>query len=113
MLRRRKSNKKAENEGKIVEGEEEEEEGVELDKRFGFSKELKSKLEVKEEVGRGHFGYTCSAKFKKGEFKDQQVAVKVIPKSKVWSSVFILFSKFIPFDNVCNWKCLILSSSFL
>jgi hypothetical protein len=34
-------------------------------------------------VGRGHFGYTCSAKFKKGERKGQQVAVKVIPKSKV------------------------------
>ncbi|TYI99783.1 hypothetical protein E1A91_A13G041400v1 [Gossypium mustelinum] len=89
VLRRRKSNKKAENEGKIVEGDEEEEEGVDLDKRFGFSKELKSKLEVKEEVGRGHFGYTCSAKFKKGEFKDQQVAVKVIPKSKMTTAIAV------------------------
>ncbi|XWS62874.1 hypothetical protein CRYUN_Cryun06bG0048000 [Craigia yunnanensis] len=68
VLRRRKANKKAENDAKIVEGEEdEEEEGVELDKRFGFSKELRSRLELGEEVGRGHFGYTCSAKFKKGE----------------------------------------------
>ena len=43
----------------------------------------KSRLEVGEEVGRGHFGYTCSARFKKGELKGQQVAVKVIPKAKV------------------------------
>jgi len=56
---------------------------ADLDKRFGFSKEFTSRLEVGEEVGRGHFGYTCSARFKKGELKGQQVAVKVIPKSKV------------------------------
>lgn len=60
-----------------------EEGGIELDKRFGFSKEFTSRLEVGEEVGRGHFGYTCSARFKKGELKGQQVAVKVIPKAKV------------------------------
>lgn len=57
-----------------------------MDKRFGFSKEFMSRLEVGEEVGRGHFGYTCSAKFKKGERKGQQVAVKIIPKSKVKTS---------------------------
>ncbi|MCI80944.1 CDPK-related kinase 5-like, partial [Trifolium medium] len=63
---------------------EDSEEGAgDLDKRFGFSKDFSSRLEVGEEVGRGHFGYTCSAKFKKGEFKGQQVAVKVIPKAKV------------------------------
>lgn len=56
---------------------------MDLDKRFGFSKEFTSRLEVGQEVGRGHFGYTCSARFKKGEFKGQQVAVKVIPKTKV------------------------------
>ncbi|XVE49163.1 hypothetical protein DITRI_Ditri01bG0060200 [Diplodiscus trichospermus] len=89
VLRRRKANKKAENEAKIVEGEEDEEEGVELDKRFGFSKELTSRLEVGEEVGRGHFGYTCSAKFKKGEFKGRQVAVKVIPKSKMTTAIAV------------------------
>ncbi|XWS62872.1 hypothetical protein CRYUN_Cryun06bG0048000 [Craigia yunnanensis] len=90
VLRRRKANKKAENDAKIVEGEEdEEEEGVELDKRFGFSKELRSRLELGEEVGRGHFGYTCSAKFKKGEFKGQQVAVKVIPKSKMTTAIAV------------------------
>lgn len=63
--------------------EDEQEAAAELDKRFGFSKDLTSRLEIGEEVGRGHFGYTCSARFKKGEFKGQQVAVKVIPKSKV------------------------------
>ncbi|KAJ6403515.1 hypothetical protein OIU84_015428, partial [Salix udensis] len=65
-----------------AEDDDDNEEAVELDKRFGFSKEFTSRLEVGEEVGRGHFGYTCSAKFKKGERKGQQVAVKVIPKSK-------------------------------
>lgn len=82
VLRRRQS-KKAATDAIPEEGEE----VIELDKRFGFSKELKSKVEVGDEVGRGHFGYTCSAKYKKGEFKDQQVAVKVIPKSKVSSVI--------------------------
>ena len=54
-----------------------------LDKSFGFSKHFGNKFELGDEVGRGHFGYTCVAKFKKGEFKGQQVAVKVIPKAKV------------------------------
>ncbi|KAG6588648.1 CDPK-related protein kinase, partial [Cucurbita argyrosperma subsp. sororia] len=70
--------------------EEGDEEGeIELDKRFGFSKELTSRLEIGEEVGRGHFGYTCSAKFKKGEHKGQQVAVKVIPKAKMTTAIAI------------------------
>ncbi|KAB1207121.1 CDPK-related protein kinase [Morella rubra] len=67
----------------------EDEEEVELDKRFGFSKELTSRFEVGEEVGRGHFGYTCSARFKKGELKGHQVAVKVIPKSKMTTAIAI------------------------
>ncbi|KAF2288393.1 hypothetical protein GH714_007226 [Hevea brasiliensis] len=50
---------------------------------FGFSKQFASHYELGEEVGRGHFGYTCSAKAKKGNMKGQDVAVKVIPKSKV------------------------------
>lgn len=67
-----------------------------LDKRFGFSKNLESKYEMGDEVGRGHFGYTCSAKFKKGELKGQQVAVKVIPKAKVLSlSLSCLFLSFV------------------
>lgn len=79
VLARRHGKKKAAATAAVTEEEEE----ADLDKRFGFSKEFTSRLEVGEEVGRGHFGYTCSARFKKGEFKGQQVAVKVIPKSKV------------------------------
>lgn len=55
-----------------------------LDKSFGFSKHFGNKYELGDEVGRGHFGYTCAAKFKKGDLKGQQVAVKVIPKAKVF-----------------------------
>ncbi|XP_030525107.2 CDPK-related kinase 5-like [Rhodamnia argentea] len=69
--------------------EEEGDDQVELDKRFGFSKELTSRLEVGDEVGRGHFGYTCSARFRKGEFKGQQVAVKVIPKAKMTTAIAV------------------------
>ncbi|KAF8364711.1 hypothetical protein HHK36_033311 [Tetracentron sinense] len=60
-----------------------------LDKRFGFSKHFGNKYELGDEVGRGHFGYTCAAKFKKGELKGQQVAVKVIPKSKMTTAIAI------------------------
>ena len=83
VLARRQGKKAA----AIPEGEGEEEEAAagSLDKSFGFSKQFTSRYEVGEEVGRGHFGYTCSARFKKGEHKGQQVAVKVIPKSKVYS----------------------------
>ncbi|CDY69753.1 BnaCnng65160D [Brassica napus] len=47
------------------------------------------KYEVGEEVGRGHFGYTCAAKFKKGDSKGLQVAVKVIPKAKMTTAIAI------------------------
>ncbi|KAI4386696.1 hypothetical protein MLD38_004606 [Melastoma candidum] len=60
-----------------------EEGGAGLDKSFGFSKNFAGKYEIGEEVGRGHFGYTCCAVSKKGEMKGLQVAVKVIPKAKV------------------------------
>ncbi|XP_004288057.1 PREDICTED: CDPK-related kinase 5 [Fragaria vesca subsp. vesca] len=60
-----------------------------LDKSFGFSKHLSNKYELGEEVGRGHFGYTCKATFKKGELKGQQVAVKVIPKAKMTTAIAI------------------------
>ncbi|KAF8395726.1 hypothetical protein HHK36_019676 [Tetracentron sinense] len=70
----------------------EENEGeVGLDKSFGFSKQFLANYELGEEVGRGHFGYTCSAKAKKGELKGKDVAVKVIPKSKVCLFVFSYF----------------------
>ncbi|CAN8269037.1 unnamed protein product [Cochlearia groenlandica] len=94
VLRRRKVKKEATFTAaaarqKTEEEEEEEREEVGLDKRFGFSKEIKSKLELGEEIGRGHFGYTCFAKFKKGELKDHEVAVKVIPKSKMTTAISI------------------------
>ncbi|KAJ1405221.1 Serine/threonine-protein kinase, active site [Sesbania bispinosa] len=68
------------NEATIPEGSECE---VGLDKSFGFSKHFTAHYELGQEVGRGHFGYTCSAKGKKSSFKGHDVAVKVIPKSKL------------------------------
>ncbi|CAK9164819.1 unnamed protein product [Ilex paraguariensis] len=61
----------------------------ELDKNFGYSKNFTSHYELGEEVGRGHFGYTCSATAKKGSLKGQDVAVKVIPKSKMTTAIAI------------------------
>jgi kinase len=68
------------NEASIPEGGEPE---LGLDKSFGYSKHISAKYELGREVGRGHFGYTCAAKAKKGEHKGEDVAVKVIPKAKV------------------------------
>ncbi|KAL3538898.1 hypothetical protein ACH5RR_002264 [Cinchona calisaya] len=62
---------------------------AELDKSFGFSKQFTSKYEIGGEVGRGHFGYTCSAVAKKGDLKGQNVAVKVIPKEKMTTAIAI------------------------
>lgn len=78
------------NEASIPEGSEVE---LGLDKNFGFSKHFFSKYDLGEEVGRGHFGYTCSARAKKGELKGEEVAVKVIPKAKVGEMLqFSIFS---------------------
>ncbi|GJZ51263.1 CDPK-related kinase 7-like protein [Tanacetum coccineum] len=74
------------NEASIPEGNEFE---VGLDKNFGYSKQLLSHYELGEEVGRGHFGYTCTAKGKKGSMKGHEVAVKVIPKSKMTTVIAI------------------------
>ncbi|KAK2416606.1 CDPK-related kinase [Trifolium repens] len=74
------------NEATIPEGSECE---VGLDKSFGFSKHFVTNFEIEQEVGRGHFGYTCSAKGKKGSFKGHDVAVKVIPKSKMTTAIAI------------------------
>ncbi|XP_027105902.1 CDPK-related kinase 5-like [Coffea arabica] len=63
--------------------------GAELDKSFGFSKQFTSKYEIVKEVGRGHFGYTCSAVAKKGDLKGQKLAVKVIPKNKMTTAIAI------------------------
>ncbi|KAM0850616.1 hypothetical protein ACQ4PT_052957 [Festuca glaucescens] len=54
-----------------------------LDKTFGFGKNFGAKYELGKEVGRGQFGHTCSALLKKGEYKGQTVAVKIISKAKV------------------------------
>ncbi|TQD97656.1 hypothetical protein C1H46_016710 [Malus baccata] len=53
-----------------------------LDKSFGYGKNFGAKYELGKEVGRGHFGHTCSGRGKKGELKDQPVAVKIISKAK-------------------------------
>ncbi|XP_058088695.1 CDPK-related kinase 5-like isoform X1 [Magnolia sinica] len=73
------------NEASIPEGAE----AAGLDKTFGFSKHFGNKYEIGDEVGRGHFGHTCAARFKKGELKGQQVAVKVIPKAKMTTAIAI------------------------
>ncbi|XP_020086107.1 CDPK-related kinase 1-like [Ananas comosus] len=71
----------------IPEGEEA---GLGLDKCFGFSRQLFAMYELGEEVGRGHFGYTCAAKpKKKGELQVEEVAIKVIPKAKMTTVIAI------------------------
>lgn len=85
----------------IPEGNESEEGGGGgLDKSFGFSKNFGNKYELGEEVGRGHFGYTCKAKFKKGELKGQEVAVKVIPKAKVWNFYCCLIFELLELSSI-------------
>ncbi|XP_047318112.1 CDPK-related kinase 7-like [Impatiens glandulifera] len=74
------------NEASIPEGSECD---VGLDKNFGFSKQFINHYELGEEIGRGHFGYTCTAKGKKGSLKGHEVAVKVIPKSKMTTTIAI------------------------
>ena len=102
------------NEASIPEGNECE---VALDKNFGFLKQFVAHYELGEEVGRGHFGYTCSAKGRKGSLKGQDVAVKVIPKSKVCFYVTLLFfhllhvTLFICLSN--DVKCNVIIESFL
>ncbi|CAA7048293.1 unnamed protein product [Microthlaspi erraticum] len=88
-LRRRKAKKESALSAANEIPSQEEEEELGLDKRFGFSKEFHSRVELGDEIGRGHFGYTCSAKFRKGELKGQVVAVKIIPKSKMTTSIAI------------------------
>ncbi|XP_071735156.1 CDPK-related protein kinase-like isoform X1 [Rutidosis leptorrhynchoides] len=60
-----------------------------LNKNFGFSKHIGHKYEIGEEVGKGHFGHTCKARCRKGEFKGQIVAVKIISKSKMTTAIAI------------------------
>ncbi|KAL2893355.1 CDPK-related kinase 3 [Bienertia sinuspersici] len=63
--------------------------GQHLDKTFGYAKNFGAKYELGKEVGRGHFGHTCSATAKKGELKDQVVAVKIISKAKMTTAISI------------------------
>lgn len=60
-----------------------------LDKSFGYGRNFGSKYELGKEVGRGHFGHTCWAKCKKGAFKNQPVAVKIISKAKMTTAISI------------------------
>ncbi|XP_050155415.1 CDPK-related kinase 3-like [Malus sylvestris] len=60
-----------------------------LDKSFGYGKNFGAKYELGKEVGRGHFGHTCSGRGKKGELKDQPVAVKIISKAKMTTAISI------------------------
>ena len=66
-----------------------------LDKSFGYPKNFGAKYELGKEVGRGHFGHTCWAKGKKGELKNQAVAVKIIAKAKVCG----MSLQFVPLQN--------------
>ncbi|KAJ1297007.1 hypothetical protein BS78_01G345500 [Paspalum vaginatum] len=74
------------NEASIPEGGEPD---LGLDKSFGYSKHFAAKYDLGREVGRGHFGFTCSARAKKGELKGEDVAVKVIPKAKMTTAIAI------------------------
>ncbi|KAK3024532.1 hypothetical protein RJ639_043724 [Escallonia herrerae] len=87
VLARRGGSVKPNNARAIPEGQESD--GSGLDKRFGFSKQFAVRYEIEEEMGRGHFGYTCAARSKKGDHKGQQVAVKVIPKTKMTTAIAI------------------------
>ncbi|XP_009366623.2 CDPK-related kinase 3-like [Pyrus x bretschneideri] len=60
-----------------------------LDKSFGYGKNFGAKYELGKEVGRGHFGHTCSGRGKKGELKDQPLAVKIISKAKMTTAISI------------------------
>ncbi|XP_031497405.1 CDPK-related kinase 3-like [Nymphaea colorata] len=60
-----------------------------LDKSFGYNKNFAAKYELGKEVGRGHFGHTCSARARKGEIKGQPVAVKIISKAKMTTAISI------------------------
>ncbi|CAN4118384.1 unnamed protein product [Withania somnifera] len=74
------------NEATIPEGSECD---IGLDRNFGYSKNFDNHYELGEEVGRGHFGYTSAAKGKRGSLKGHDVAVKVIPKSKMTTAIAI------------------------
>lgn len=63
--------------------------GEMLDKNFGYNRNFGAKYELGKEIGRGHFGHTCHAKGKKGDLRDQPVAVKIISKAKMTTAISI------------------------
>lgn len=83
-----------------------------LDKSFGYSKNFGAKFELGREVGRGHFGHTCSARGKKGDLKDRPVAVKIISKAKVQNSHSLYAVVLISF-TVCTYLWTLISVTFL
>lgn len=92
LARRRGGYSRPEKSSSIPEGGEEEEAaaaGVELDKSFGYLKNFDHKYELGEVVGRGHFGYTCTATARKGDLKGQEVAVKIISKAQMTTIIAI------------------------
>lgn len=60
-----------------------------LDKNFGYNKNFGAKYDLGKEVGRGHFGHTCSARGRKGDLRDQPIAVKIISKAKMTTAISI------------------------
>ncbi|KAJ1378035.1 Serine/threonine-protein kinase, active site [Sesbania bispinosa] len=86
-LAKRLGHAKTPKEGPIPEEERVAEET--LDKSFGYSKNFGARFELGKEVGRGHFGHTCYARGKKGDLKDQHVAVKIISKAKMTTAIAI------------------------
>ncbi|XP_057498379.1 CDPK-related kinase 3-like [Actinidia eriantha] len=60
-----------------------------LDKNFGYQKNFGAKYELGKEIGRGHFGHTCQARGRKGELRDQPLAVKIISKTKMTTAISI------------------------
>ncbi|KAJ6320153.1 hypothetical protein OIU78_015526 [Salix suchowensis] len=72
-----------------VEADQQQQQQQSLDKSFGYSKNFGAKYELGKEIGRGHFGHTCSATVKKGALKDQTVAVKIISKAKMTTAISI------------------------
>ncbi|KAJ8900482.1 hypothetical protein K2173_025259 [Erythroxylum novogranatense] len=57
------------------------------DMNFGYSQTFEAKYEMRKTLGKGGFAHTFSAKVKLGELRDQIVAVKMISKARLATSV--------------------------
>ncbi|OMO56018.1 hypothetical protein COLO4_35823 [Corchorus olitorius] len=60
-----------------------------LDKTFGFRKNFGAKYKLVQKFGRGSLGHVFSGRARKGELKDQPVAVKIISKAKMKTTLYI------------------------